>query len=161
MKYLYLGLALLAMLILACCWSTQVVAARTEAVLLPLDCAAGAGISGPERVRCLEAAHAAWRESLPLLGCLVSHSYTTEISEALAEGSGLPAGRHEGTYVFLFHNGSWRRDKAESFRITVDGESYLFRNGLGLTDEDTVAAYLIEDAEAVCFEQVAAGKAGA
>ena len=85
MKYLYLGLALLAMLILACCWSTQVVAARTEAVLLPLDCAAGTGIGGPERVRCLEAAQAAWRESLPLLGCLVSHSYTTEISEALAE----------------------------------------------------------------------------
>ena len=88
-------------------------------------------------------------------------SVTLEVSDALAAASGLPAGRHEGTYVFLFHNGSWRRDKAESFRITVDGESYLFRNGLGLTDEDTVAAYLIEDAEAVCFEQVAAGKAGA
>ena len=88
-------------------------------------------------------------------------SVTLDVSDALAEGSGLPAGRHEGSYVFLFHNGSWRRDKAESFRITVDGESYLFRNGLGITDADTVAAYLIEDAEAVCFEQASPGKAGA
>ena len=88
-------------------------------------------------------------------------SVTLDISDALAEGSGLPAGRHEGTYVFLFHNGSWRRDKAESLRITIDGQAYLFRNGLGLTDEDTVAAYLLEDADAVCFERAAAGKAGA
>ena len=87
MKYLYLGLALLALLILACCWSTQAVTARTEAVLLPLDCAAGAGIGGSDPVSAgrLEAAQAAWREGLPLLGCLVSHSYTAEISEELAE----------------------------------------------------------------------------
>ena len=61
---------------------------------------------------------------------------TTEEFEKL---TGIPAGKHEGQYVFLYHNGEWRYDKAEDFRIMLDGESYQFPNEFGQTDEDTVA----------------------
>ena len=81
------------------------------------------------------------------------HSVTLDLSDELSEAAGLPAGRQEGSYVFLFHNGEWRRDKAETFRIRIGDEQYPFRNALGLTDADTVAAYLIDGAEAVAFEK--------
>ncbi len=80
-------------------------------------------------------------------------SIVIELSDTLAAAAGLPAGRCEGTYVFLFQHGMWRYDKAEIFRIRIDGGDYSFPNGLGMTDEDTVAAYLLPDGEAVCFER--------
>ncbi len=92
MKYLFLGLALLALLILACCWSTQTVAARTEGVLLPLGKALQADAAGmpQDRNAWIETAAGRWRDSLPLLACLVSHGYTAEISDGLTELQLLP-----------------------------------------------------------------------
>ena len=66
-------------------------------------------------------------------------SVTMELSEDFAAATGLPAGRCEGTYVFLFQHGSWRYDKAESFRLCAGEASYEFLNDITQTDGDTIA----------------------
>ena len=69
-------------------------------------------------------------------------SVTLDLNEGLATLSGLPSGKSEVSYVFLFHNEEWRYDKAEYFRVMLDGESFQFRNALGETDENAVSFYL-------------------
>ena len=56
----------------------------------------------------------------------------------LAEFTGLPA-EADGTYVFLFRNEEWRRDKAESFRLQAGEASYQFGNALGEYAEGAVS----------------------
>ena len=87
MRYLYLGLLLLALLMLLCCLSAQAVTARTDAVLLPLGRALEAGAPEDAEARSVYLVDAsdAWRDGLGLLSCLLSHSYTREISAALEE----------------------------------------------------------------------------
>ena len=87
MRYLYLGLLILGLLMLLCCLSAQTVTARTDAVLLPLGRALEA--DAPENAEARRAhlgeASDAWRDGLGLLSCLLSHSYTREVSAALEE----------------------------------------------------------------------------
>ena len=79
-------------------------------------------------------------------------SVTLDLSEDFAALSGLPSGKNEGSYVFLFHNAEWRRDKAEYFRLIIDGEDYQFRNDIGETKENTVA-FLLDSGEKVQFNK--------
>ena len=79
-------------------------------------------------------------------------SVTLDLREEFAALSGLPSGKNEGSYVFLFHNEEWRFDRAEYFRLIIDGESYQFRNDIGETDEDTVAFFL-DSGERVQFDK--------
>ena len=87
---------------------------------------------------------------MPMDGLTVGFA-ARELDEALAAAAGLPAGRQEGQYVFLFHNEMWRYDKAESFRIILADGNRQYRNAPGETDESTVAVYLIDGADAVRF----------
>ena len=68
-------------------------------------------------------------------------SVALDLGPELAAAIGLPEGESEGTYVFLFSNGSWRYDKAESLRITVDGQASLLSNQPGETDADHIVIY--------------------
>ena len=61
------------------------------------------------------------------------------LSPDFAEFTGLPEESSDGTYVFLFRNEEWRRDKAESFRITVGETSYQFRQDLSQVGETILA----------------------
>ena len=76
-----------------------------------------------------------------------------DITPGFAEKSGLPEGKSEGTYVFLFHNGSYRRDQAEYFRIRIGDKNYQFANVLGVTGEDRIGFYLPDMEEKVTFER--------
>ena len=78
-------------------------------------------------------------------------SIAVDATKAFSEKSGLPEGKSEGTYVFLFQNGQYRYDLAEDLRITVDGEKYTFPNDINETNEDTIAIYI--DGEAVMFSK--------
>ena len=75
-----------------------------------------------------------------------------EFDESFASLTGLPAGKSEASYVFLFGGGEWRYDKAEYFRLTVNGESALFANAFGITDENRIA-FRAESGETVIFEK--------
>lgn len=75
-----------------------------------------------------------------------------DLSDDFAQTSGLPAGRSEGSYVFLFHNEEWRYDKAEYVRIIIDGGDYQFRNDLSSTNENTVSFFL-DDGQSIRFEK--------
>jgi len=75
-----------------------------------------------------------------------------EFGEGFAALTGLPAGKSEASCVFLFGGGEWRYDKAEYFRLTVNGESVLFPNASGITDENTIA-FRLENGETVIFEK--------
>ncbi len=66
-------------------------------------------------------------------------SITFDFTPEFAEAAGLPAGECTGTYVFLFHHGEWRYDKAECFRITAADASCDFNNDFTLTDENTIS----------------------
>ncbi len=68
-------------------------------------------------------------------------SLDLNLTDSMSEITGIPAGEQNGTYVFLFHNESWRYDKAEYFRITVQNKNYRFRNTIGMTSTDTIAFY--------------------
>lgn len=70
------------------------------------------------------------------------HIIDLDITEEFSKSSGLPVGKSEGTYVFLFHNEEWRYDKAETLRITIGGVNYTFANAVGTTGEKTLAFYL-------------------
>lgn len=69
------------------------------------------------------------------------NSLTLKLTEKMSEITGIPSGKQNGSYVFLFHNESWRYDKAEYFRITVQNKNYRFRNTIGMTSTDTIAFY--------------------
>lgn len=81
-------------------------------------------------------------------------SVALEISQRLAEKTGLPAGESAGVYVFLFRNEEWRRDRAETFRLTVGGKDHSFPNAVGQTGEDCVSVYLIDGEDAVVFKKI-------
>lgn len=72
-----------------------------------------------------------------------------DLSEEFLNETDFGPGFHEGTYVFLFHNEQWRRDKAETVRFTVGTKSAEFANAVGETGEDVVAFYLPSGAKAV------------
>ncbi|MBP1587965.1 MAG: hypothetical protein ILO53_06155, partial [Clostridia bacterium] len=59
----------------------------------------------------------------------------------------------EGTYVFLFRNEEFRYDKAETFRITIDGQNYSFLINRGLTDGETFVFDLTGSGEGVAFRR--------
>lgn len=73
------------------------------------------------------------------------HVIDLDITEEFSKLSGLPAGKSEGTFVFLFHNEEWRYDKAEVLRITVNGTDHSFINAHGTTCYKTLAFYLSDD----------------
>ena len=81
-----------------------------------------------------------------------NHILCLDITEDFSEKSGLPAGKSNGIYVFLYRNEEWRYDKAETFRITIDGVNYLFRNAVGTTNGKTLAFYL-PDGSTVSFDK--------
>ena len=62
-----------------------------------------------------------------------------DISEVLADATGLPRGGSEGTYAFTFHGGLWRYDVAEALSITVGEQTCKLTNAVGETGEDVVA----------------------
>ena len=68
-------------------------------------------------------------------------SISAEFADSFAELSGLPKGKIEGSYVFLFGHGKWRCDKAEYFRIIVGDKNYQFRNAPGVTNESAIVFY--------------------
>ena len=61
-----------------------------------------------------------------------------ELSDEMAEKTGLPAGKSDGSYAFLFHNESWRYDLAEGLRITVGDISIRYITVPGSTDGQKV-----------------------
>ena len=81
------------------------------------------------------------------------HTIRLDISKEFSDSSGLPEGKSEGTFVFLFHNGEHRFDKAETLRITVDGKDYSFMNSPGVTCRDKLAFYL-PNGDLVSFDLV-------
>uniref|UniRef100_UPI0025FEDAFF hypothetical protein n=1 Tax=uncultured Ruminococcus sp. TaxID=165186 RepID=UPI0025FEDAFF len=81
-------------------------------------------------------------------------SITTDTTEKFEQLCGLPAGEHEGTYVFLFQNGQWRYDKADTFRIMIGEDSYVFINNFTHTNENAVVITPIEEgAGEITFEK--------
>ena len=87
MKYLYIGLLIIALLVGGCVWSQGAVAARAEAVAAPLEAAAEALEAGDEaRARELAARAAAeWVRHEGILASFISHDHTNGVAEALAE----------------------------------------------------------------------------
>lgn len=75
-----------------------------------------------------------------------------DVFDTWSESSGLPLGKSEGTYVFLFRNEQWRYDFAETFCVTVGDKRYSFQNAAGKTGENTVAIYL-SDGKVLSFEK--------
>ena len=73
-----------------------------------------------------------------------------ELDKDLADRMGLPAGKSEGTYVFLFHNGSWRYDLAEALRITVGETSVRYRMTPGSATAAKVG-FRLSDGEQIEF----------
>lgn len=73
-----------------------------------------------------------------------------EFTDAFAALTGLPAGKSEASYVFLFHNEKMRWDKAEYFRLTVDGKSVQFPNAVGVTSPECIA-FRLDNGETVKF----------
>ena len=87
MKYMYIGLFIIALLIGGCFWSQRAVAVRAGAVAEPLEAAAEALEAGDATAaRELTARAAAeWAKHEGVLASLISHDHTNGVSEALAE----------------------------------------------------------------------------
>ncbi len=85
MKYLYIGLLILCLLLCACYLSTREVRDRTEALTLPLRQAVQAFRTGnlAERARLVAEAGARWAESEAFFASLLSHEKTSQVSEDL------------------------------------------------------------------------------
>ena len=79
---------------------------------------------------------------------------TIDITAAFAEMTGLPEGKSEGTYVFIFRNEEYRRDKAEYFRIMLGDKTYVFDNSPGATNGNSIAFYAEPGGEIVRFDKV-------
>ena len=78
-------------------------------------------------------------------------SVTLDLDRDLAERMGLPAGKSEGGYAFLFHNESWRYDLAEALRITVGDTSQRYTTVPGSTDGGMLSFCLPDDGEQIRF----------
>lgn len=87
MKYLYVGILILCLLLGACWFSGQEIRWRTEAVTAPLQQALAALRGGDEARSRSFAGMAAleWEKNEGVLAALFSHHYTNEISMKLAE----------------------------------------------------------------------------
>ena len=92
MKYFYIGLLILCMLLCACYFSTREIDARVTAVIEPLRNARHEADRGhiQSRQAWIRTAQSAWQKGLPLMTCLLSHSVTEEISDKLEELPCLP-----------------------------------------------------------------------
>lgn len=91
MKYLYLGLFILCMLICACWLTQREIGLRTEAIAAPLeDALRSVQTADAARGRQLLAQSAQlWEAHEGFFASLMSHSYTQEIDEALAVREGV------------------------------------------------------------------------
>ena len=78
---------------------------------------------------------------------------TIHVSEEMAEKAELPEGDIEAQYVFLFHGGSYRYDKAEYYRIIMGDQTYQFDNDFTQTNEDRIVIRLGSDDEPTVFEK--------
>ena len=83
-------------------------------------------------------------------------SIVIDFSKELARALDCPAGRQEGTYVFLFDNKAWRYDKADELAISIGENTYYFANMFTETGEDRIVLYLsnFNDSEPIYFERV-------
>ncbi|MBQ1371712.1 MAG: hypothetical protein IIY70_02155 [Oscillospiraceae bacterium] len=92
MKYLYLGLLIIALLLGACQISRQQIEARTEAVCAPLTEALQTLQTGDSAAgrRLLERSRAEWKRHEGVFASLMSHSYTREVGNALEELEAVP-----------------------------------------------------------------------
>ena len=78
-------------------------------------------------------------------------SVTLDLDPELAGRMGLPAGKSEGGYAFLFRNESWRYDLAEALRITVGDTSQRYTTVPGSTDGGMLSFCLPDDGEQIRF----------
>ncbi|MBR6120597.1 MAG: DUF4363 family protein [Oscillospiraceae bacterium] len=87
MKYFYIGLLILALLLAGCVCAGRGLRERTEAAAAPLEQALAALERGDEALgrSLLARAGAEWRRSEGLLACLLNHERTQAVSAALAE----------------------------------------------------------------------------
>ena len=87
MKYFYIGLMILALLLGGCIWAGRALRERTEAAAAPLEQALAALERGDEALgrSLLARAGAEWRRSEGLLASLLNHERTQAVSAALAE----------------------------------------------------------------------------
>lgn len=85
-------------------------------------------------------------------------SVEAEVDAGLAAATGLPEGRHGGSYVFRGFHGEWRRDQAEDFRLVLEGKKHQFANCPGEAGEDGVAFRVPESGEIVVFKKTKEGR---
>ena len=87
MKYFYVGILILALLLAGCFFAGQTLRGRTEAVVAPLRRALTALRSGNESggLYFVGLARAEWLRGEGLLASLLSHEHTAPVGAALAE----------------------------------------------------------------------------
>lgn len=78
---------------------------------------------------------------------------TIEFTDEFTEKVGVPSGKTECNYVFLFHNEMYRYDKAEYFRIIIGEKNYQFNNEFGTTNETKIVIRVPETGEVVTFQK--------
>lgn len=85
MKYMYIGLLILCLLLCACYLSTRQIDQRTEAMLLPLHRALQAFQAGDltTKTRYVEETTAHWEQNEAFFASLLSHEKTAQVSEDL------------------------------------------------------------------------------
>ena len=74
-------------------------------------------------------------------------------SEEMSKRTEMPQGDTAAQYVFIFHNGTYRYDKAEYFRIIVEDKTYQFDNDFTQTNESRIVIRLGSDSEPTVFER--------
>ncbi|MDO4478570.1 MAG: hypothetical protein Q4B73_06010 [Lachnospiraceae bacterium] len=81
-------------------------------------------------------------------------SITVTFDDDFAAAADLPTGTCEGTYVFTFHNGRYRYDKAEAFEIFLGDETCRFNNHWQETTEERIVLVSpLDAAETLIFER--------
>ena len=85
MKYFWIGVLILGLLLSCCWWSEQAVERSAVSVLEPLGEAIAAAEQGRPAAEPLRRAQALWRQKEGLLASLVSHSSMEELRWGLAE----------------------------------------------------------------------------
>lgn len=87
MKYFYIGLLILCLLLSACYFSTREIRTHTEALVIPLRQALQAFRAGnlSQKAVFMEELTRQWNKSEPFFASLLSHEKTTDIAEDLQE----------------------------------------------------------------------------
>ena len=82
-------------------------------------------------------------------------SITVDGTQKFEDFSLISAGKHEGTYVFLYRGGGViRYDKAETFQITIGGKHYRMINEPDNTGETQIVLRSIQNgSDTVKFEK--------